>query len=185
MPHPISKWPTRPRSHSLYPGYKSGLRTPVQCWFSLALARCSNSISHSNKLYSPLLLPHIWKFFSNPCPDHDSYLFLGVFTSFVWSLCAYNNIKCNMHFPLLICCQFHRPYIQNWRVEEKFSSPIPTAQHLLSVLLTLSLGTSWLHLGSTHEVTRASLIAQLVKNPPAMQETRVQFLGWEDPLEWG
>ena len=28
-----------------------------------------------------------------------------------------------------------------------------------------------------------SLIAQLVKNLPAMQETRVQFLGWEDPLE--
>ena len=22
-----------------------------------------------------------------------------------------------------------------------------------------------------------------VKNPPAMQETHVQFLGWEDPLE--
>ena len=28
-----------------------------------------------------------------------------------------------------------------------------------------------------------SLIAQLVKNLPAMQETLVQFLGWEDPLE--
>ena len=28
-----------------------------------------------------------------------------------------------------------------------------------------------------------SLIAQLVKNPPAMQETLVRFLGWEDPLE--
>ena len=25
--------------------------------------------------------------------------------------------------------------------------------------------------------------AQLVKNPPAMQETPVQFLGWENPLE--
>ena len=24
-------------------------------------------------------------------------------------------------------------------------------------------------------------MAQLVKNPPAMQETLVQFLGWEDP----
>ena len=24
---------------------------------------------------------------------------------------------------------------------------------------------------------------QLVKNPPAMQETPVRFLGWEDPLE--
>ena len=33
--------------------------------------------------------------------------------------------------------------------------------------------------------TRASLIVQLVKNPPAMWETLVQFLGWEDPLEKG
>ena len=29
----------------------------------------------------------------------------------------------------------------------------------------------------------ASLIAQLVKNPPAMQENPVRFLGQEDPLE--
>ena len=29
--------------------------------------------------------------------------------------------------------------------------------------------------------TRASLVAQLVKNPPAMQEIWFQFLGWEDP----
>ena len=28
-----------------------------------------------------------------------------------------------------------------------------------------------------------SLVAQLVKNPPAMQETWAQSLGWEDPLE--
>ena len=27
----------------------------------------------------------------------------------------------------------------------------------------------------------ASLLAQLVKNPPAMKETPVQFLGWEVP----
>ena len=25
----------------------------------------------------------------------------------------------------------------------------------------------------------------MVKNPPAMQETRVQSLGWDDPLEKG
>ena len=30
---------------------------------------------------------------------------------------------------------------------------------------------------------RASLIAQLVKNLPAIQETPIQFLGQEDPLE--
>ena len=35
------------------------------------------------------------------------------------------------------------------------------------------------------QVNRASLTAQLVKNPPAGQETSVQFLGWEDPLEKG
>ena len=29
----------------------------------------------------------------------------------------------------------------------------------------------------------AFLVAQLVKNPPAMRETWVQSLGWEDPLE--
>ena len=32
---------------------------------------------------------------------------------------------------------------------------------------------------------KASLIAQLVKNPPAMQETWVRSLGWEDPPEKG
>jgi hypothetical protein len=36
------------------------------------------------------------------------------------------------------------------------------------------LGTGW-----------ASLIAQLVKNPSAVQETPVPFLGQEDPLEKG
>ena len=29
----------------------------------------------------------------------------------------------------------------------------------------------------------ASLVAQLVKTLPTMEETRIQFLGWEDPLE--
>ena len=32
---------------------------------------------------------------------------------------------------------------------------------------------------------RASLVAQMVKNLPAMQETWVRFLGQEDPLEKG
>ena len=33
--------------------------------------------------------------------------------------------------------------------------------------------------------TRASLVTQMRKNLPSMQETRVQFLCWEDPLEKG
>ena len=30
-----------------------------------------------------------------------------------------------------------------------------------------------------------SLVTQMVENLPAMQETHVQSLGWEDPLEKG
>ena len=33
--------------------------------------------------------------------------------------------------------------------------------------------------------TWASLVAQLLKNPPAMRGTWVRSLGWEDPLEKG
>ena len=34
-------------------------------------------------------------------------------------------------------------------------------------------------------LTWDSLVAQLVKNPPKMQETWVPSLGWKDPLEKG
>ena len=38
---------------------------------------------------------------------------------------------------------------------------------------------------ATYDLQWTSLIAQLVKNLPIMQETPVQFLGREDPLEKG
>ena len=41
------------------------------------------------------------------------------------------------------------------------------------------------YITQSHHEKGFSLIAQLVKNPLAMQETRVQFLGWEDLLEKG
>ena len=37
----------------------------------------------------------------------------------------------------------------------------------------------------TSSLGRASLVAWLVKNPPAMWETWVQSPGWEDSLEKG
>ena len=37
----------------------------------------------------------------------------------------------------------------------------------------------------TWKIHRTSLVAQLVKNPPAMQEIWVRSLSWEDPLEKG
>ena len=38
-------------------------------------------------------------------------------------------------------------------------------------------------IGYTLQYSWVSLVAQLVKNLPAMQKTRVRFLGREDPLE--
>ena len=40
-------------------------------------------------------------------------------------------------------------------------------------------------IGYPFQYSWASLVAQLVKNPPTMRETRVRSLGWEDPLEKG
>ena len=37
----------------------------------------------------------------------------------------------------------------------------------------------------SYNIVRASLVAHLVKNPTAMQETMDRFLCWEDPLEKG
>ena len=38
-------------------------------------------------------------------------------------------------------------------------------------------------IGYSLQYSWASLVAQLVKNPPAMWETWIRSLGWEDPLE--
>ena len=65
----------------------------------------------------------------------------------------------------------------------------PTKDPKLSstdVLFLRILWGGWVYLlffcqGSSH----TSRVAQMVKNLPAMQETQVQSLGWEDPLEKG
>ena len=40
-------------------------------------------------------------------------------------------------------------------------------------------------MGYPLQYSRASLVVQLIKNLPAMRETWVLSLGWEDPLEKG
>ena len=44
---------------------------------------------------------------------------------------------------------------------------------------------AWQATTSELSILGASLVAQMVKNPPAMWETWLQSLGWEDPLEEG
>ena len=52
-------------------------------------------------------------------------------------------------------------------------------------MVTCSTKIYYYYLLSIDYIPRASLITQLVKNLPAMQDASVQFLGWEDSLEKG
>ena len=59
---------------------------------------------------------------------------------------------------------------------------------LLKGVFILDLST-WMTMSSSVTielpVARALLVAQMVKNLPAVQETLIQSLGWQDPLEKG
>ena len=50
--------------------------------------------------------------------------------------------------------------------------------HQISVFTAL-----YLHITVIHDIFKRFMMAQTVKNLPAMQETQVRSLGWEDPLE--
>ena len=72
----------------------------------------------------------------------------------------------------------------------KLSRPLNKMQSLYPLHLHPFHGRHWTPLFNTYicmlaRYLWASLVAQLVKNPPAMQETLVQFLGQEYPLEKG
>ena len=67
--------------------------------------------------------------------------------------------------------------------EELTSTPRPQPVEPLCDLATAFSSESSLLFVTSQE--RASLVAQLLKNLPAMQETRGRSLGWEDPLERG
>ena len=41
----------------------------------------------------------------------------------------------------------------------------------------------WFNVCASLEIVWPPLVAQMIENLPVMQETWVQFLGWEDPLE--
>jgi len=60
------------------------------------------------------------------------------------------------------------------------SSPVFSGSWLVSLGLRWERGAN---ISCRYRASWASLVAQTVKNLPAMQETSVPSLGWEDPLE--
>ena len=98
-----------------------------------------------------------------------------------WSVCSFPNLQCPCQVSRSIFCWPHK--------KTCWSYP-PFFTELLFHLLLLTLRCSiWILLlvfspqFKFHPWTRVSLVAQSVKCLSAMQETRVQFLSQEDPLE--
>ena len=75
------------------------------------------------------------------------------------------------------------PPISNSAIEMDWLQPFAFFLLFCSILKFLCLGEC--PLPRLDYVLAFWLIVQLVKNPPAMQETLVRFLGREDPLEKG
>ena len=70
------------------------------------------------------------------------------------------------------------------------SMPSAKNHHILLVIINMpcfsyQMHTSIWDLRPSYIHKGASLVAQMVKNPPTMQETWIQSLGWNDPLEKG
>ena len=73
-------------------------------------------------------------------------------------------------------------YVFEGAVLQKTVHPILKMNAYLRHNMTLTLDFPWV---AYHLHVRASLVAQTVKNLPAKQETRLQSLGQEDPLQKG
>ena len=78
--------------------------------------------------------------------------------------------------------------LYRWATGEVFDSSLPQVRNGTFYLYLFALALSPISsLGSSAVdiLTRACLVAQAVKNLPAMQETWVRSLGWQDSLEKG
>ena len=92
----------------------------------------------------------------------------------------YHHVQCH-HYPSL--------YYVNWLCEVMprslaigdYTQILPTSCSLKSIMCFTVLQKPALN----YCLFQASLVAQMVKNLPAVQDTQAQSLGWEDPLKKG
>ena len=132
-------------------------------------------VQYSNLIFLQIILPQViikyWPYslFCTLHPCNLLILFLAVF-NLLLPPSPILKVKVNQPCPTL--CD-----PMDYRVHE-----ILQARILEWVAYTFFRGSSWPR-NWTRISWIASLVAQVVKCPPEMEETRVQFLGWKDPLE--
>ena len=136
-----------------------------------------------------------WTFFLTTLSDYSfihSSAFSGhLLTVYCSALCKSKNIICKSHGPypweIRICLQ------SIWKESgNDYMCFLDSSVGKVSVcnagdphLIPGSGRSAGEGLGYPLQYFGASLVAQMVKKPPPMQETWAQSLGWEDPLEKG
>ena len=90
---------------------------------------------------------------------------------YIHILCIYSQIYAHLSI-------YKQIYVHNYHLQMYICISFSSCQ-------SLPLRSSVLIPSFSYIPISASLISQLVKNLPAIQETPVRFLGWEDPLEKG
>ena len=101
---------------------------------------------------------------------------------FPFPLCLFPSLEISLYFSLCPLLLLSSPETVDIRQLQHHSSQLvrPAPSGLQWLTLTGD-KQRWERLASHCANLNVSLIAQLVKNPPAMEETLVQFLGWEVP----
>ena len=93
-----------------------------------------------------------------------------------WNCSIVLAFSARVHINLLIYTQENATFDQNIQVKE--GQEVDTQKYTVLWTQVCPFDISYTH-------NQASLLAQMVKNLPAMWETWVLSLGWEDPLEEG
>ena len=114
----------------------------------------------SNELAFCIRWPKYWSFSISPCREYSGLICFRIdrFDLLAVRLLQHHNSKASV---LHWCDRWHYLIFECWT------------------------SLSFLHMYLPYVLLRASLVAQLVKNPPAMQQTPDWFLGQEDLLEKG
>ena len=90
--------------------------------------------------------------------------------------------------PIQVFCSFFIQFFFAIELYEPFITYViffHSVSRFFILLMVPFAGQKLFSLMQNHMFIFASLVAQLVKNPPAMWETWVRSLGWENPLEKG
>ena len=128
----------------------------------------SRGFYHDDSSSSKMEFKVTWDFINNyTCTSSLLWVVLKVLYSV---LCSSFSLVFHIHLFISSRLQPTSLYFQYYLLFLLLSSTLICIQIIYVYFLT----TYW-----------ASLVAQTVKNLPEMQETRVQFLGWEEPLEKG